>query len=119
MRTAPRNLVATRRGDEWLLSSGASLDAPPTSLGHLLRRGAQRAPTRDFLIEREGSGLRRITWKDGLDAAEAIASFFVRNNPERNPVVALSGASIDHALLMLGCHLAGVPFVPVSTAYSL
>jgi feruloyl-CoA synthase len=33
--------------------------------------------------------------------------------------VALSGNSIDHALTMLGCFLAGIPFVPVSPAYSL
>ncbi len=33
--------------------------------------------------------------------------------------MALSGNSVNHALLMLGCYLAGVPFVPVSPAYSL
>jgi feruloyl-CoA synthase len=31
----------------------------------------------------------------------------------------LSGNSIDHALLMLGCFIAGVPVVPVSVPYSL
>ena len=33
--------------------------------------------------------------------------------------MALSGNSVNQALLMLGCYLAGVPFVPVSPAYSL
>jgi feruloyl-CoA synthase len=35
------------------------------------------------------------------------------------PVLILSGNSIEHALLSLGCLHVGVPFVPVSTAYSL
>lgn len=34
-------------------------------------------------------------------------------------MASLSGNSVDLALLMLGCHLAGVPFVPISPAYSL
>jgi feruloyl-CoA synthase len=116
---APRDVVARRRGDEWLLSSPIALAEPPATLGILLRRAADRAPTRDFLIEREGEGLRRVTWGQALEAAEAIASFLLRTGESRSPVLALSGASIDHALLMLGCFLAGVPFVPVSPAYSL
>ena len=35
------------------------------------------------------------------------------------PVMILSGNSIDHALLMLGCYTAGVPAAPISVAYSL
>src|SRR5690606_18182157 len=35
------------------------------------------------------------------------------------PVVILSGNSIDHALLAFGALYAGVPFCPVSPAYSL
>src|SRR5438874_11368849 len=93
---APREIVANR-GVEVILSSPLALKEPPATLGHLLRRGAAHAPARDFLIERDGEGLRRVTWKDALDAAEGIASFVVRTC--RAPVLALSGASIDHALL--------------------
>jgi feruloyl-CoA synthase len=31
----------------------------------------------------------------------------------------LSGNSIEHALVMLGCYTAGVPAAPISPAYSL
>src|SRR5689334_23888937 len=116
---APREIVVERRGGEWLLRSPVPLAEPPATLGHLLRRGAARAPTRDLFVEREGEGLRRVTWREAVAAAEGAASWLVRENPERRPVLALSGASADHALLMLGCFLAGVPFVPVSPAYSL
>ena len=33
--------------------------------------------------------------------------------------MALSGNAVDHALLMLACHTAGIPFAPISVAYSL
>ncbi len=35
------------------------------------------------------------------------------------PILALSGNSLGHALLMLGAHRAGIPFAPLSPAYSL
>src|SRR4051812_5839178 len=82
----------------------------------MLRRSAARTPSRDFLIEREGESIRRVTWGEALSAAEGVAGWLADT---RKPVLALSGCSIDHALLMLGCFLAGVPFVPVSPAYSL
>lgn len=34
-------------------------------------------------------------------------------------VLILSGNSIEHALVMLGCYTAGVPAAPISPAYSL
>jgi feruloyl-CoA synthase len=116
---APREVVARRHGTGWLLESPMPLAEPPPTLCHLLRRSAARAPTRDFLMEREGDAIRRVTWRDGLAAAEGVASWLLRSNPDRRPVLALSGCSVDHALLMLGCTLAGVPFVPVSPSYSL
>ena len=88
-------------------------------LGDLLRRAASRAPDRDFLIERREEGLRRVTYREALRAAEGVGDWLVRELRGDRPVVALSGNSVDHALVMLGCFLAGVAFVPVSPAYSL
>ena len=61
-----------------------------------------------------------VTWGEADRRASAIAQALLdrRLGPER-PVVILSGNAIDHALLMLGGFLAGVPVVPVSPAYSL
>ncbi|MBW2690408.1 MAG: feruloyl-CoA synthase, partial [Deltaproteobacteria bacterium] len=42
-----------------------------------------------------------------------------RGQGPHRPVMILSGNSVDHALLMLGCFIAGVPVVPVSVPYSL
>lgn len=118
---APAEVVARRRGDDWLLESPLALAEPPATLGLLLRRHAAQRPDREFLLERDrdGDAIRRVTWSQALTAAEGVASWLVRTNEARRPVAALSGGSVDHALLMLGCFLAGVPFVPVSPAYSL
>ncbi len=120
LRLAPRAISVRREDDTWYLASTLPLGEPPARLGDLLRAHAERSPERDFLLERHGDGgLRRVTYAEALRAAEAIAGWLVRERPAGAPVIALSGNSVDHALLMFGCFFAGVPFVPVSPAYSL
>ncbi len=116
---ADRRVVAREANGAWYLSSPYPLQEPPARLGDLLRRAAREAPERDFLIEREGDALRRVTFAQALRAAEGIASWLLREGRDERPVIALSGNSVDHAWLMLGCFLAGVPIAPVSPAYSL
>jgi feruloyl-CoA synthase len=114
---APRAVHSKKQGDFYYLTSPLSLEDPPATLGQLLRDAARIAPTRDFLIERNGETLRRVTYAEALAHAEGVASWLLEKG--HRSVVALSGNSVDHALTMLGCFLAGVPFVPVSPAYSL
>ena len=53
-------------------------------------------------------------------AARHIASaLLARGLSAERPIVILSGNSIDHALLAFGALYAGIPFCPVSPAYSL
>ena len=42
-----------------------------------------------------------------------------RNLSAERPVAILSGNDLDHAMLALGCMYAGVPYAPISPAYSL
>ncbi|MCE9580752.1 MAG: AMP-binding protein, partial [Deltaproteobacteria bacterium] len=117
---APRAVVARRAGDAWYLASPQPLIESPDRLFDLVRRAAAGAPDRDFLVERRADGsLRRVTWAEALAFATGIAEWLIAAHPADARVMALSGNSIDHALLMLGCFAAGVPFVPVSPAYAL
>jgi feruloyl-CoA synthase len=116
---APRDVVAKQVDGAWYLSSPLPLGTPAARLGDLLRRAAEHAPDRVFLMERQGDELRRLTYREALRAAEGVADWLVSTRAPDATVVALSGNSIDHALLMLGCFFAGVPFAPVSPAYSL
>jgi feruloyl-CoA synthase len=119
LRLLPRAVTFRRAGAARYLESPVALAAPPATLGDLLRRAAARVPERIFLSERREGELRRVTYAEALRAAEAIAAWLRAEQTSEARVLALSGNSVDHALLMLGCFFAGLPFVPVSPAYSL
>jgi feruloyl-CoA synthase len=93
----------------------------PVRLTDSLHHWAETAPERIFMAERTaGGGWRKITYAELLRLSRHIASaFLARGLSAERPVVILSGNSIDHALLAFGAMLAGVPFCPVSPAYSL
>src|SRR5947207_10179453 len=72
------------------------------------------------MAERDAGGWRQITYAQLLTASRHIASALLgRGLSAERPVVILSGNSIDHALLAFGALYAGIPFCPVSPAYSL
>ncbi len=118
IRLATVRVEARRVGDRLYLSSGHELEAPARRLGDLLRSAAASAPDRTFLAERVGGELRRVSYAEALLAAEGVGERLSRDDV-RDLILILSGNSVDHALLMLGAHLAGVPVAPVSVAYSL
>jgi feruloyl-CoA synthase len=61
----------------------------------------------------------RVSYAQALQSARSIAQALLDRglNAER-PVAILSENSIEHALIALGCLVAGVPYCPVSPAYS-
>ena len=87
---------------------------------------AQTRPTLTFMARRiknaDGSSgdWRHISYAEALASARNIAQALLDRglNAER-PVVILSENDLEHALLALGCIYAGVPFCPVSPAYSI
>jgi len=63
---------------------------------------------------------RQITYGELLTASRHIASALLKRGlSAERPVVILSGNAIDHALVAFGALYAGIPFCPVSPAYSL
>lgn len=93
----------------------------PVRITDRLHHWATMTPDRVFMAEREGGrGWRKITYAELLTASRHIASGLIqRGLSAERPVVILSGNSIDHALLAFGALYAGIPFCPVSPAYSL
>src|SRR3954470_16712525 len=92
----------------------------PLRITDRLHHWAATEPNRVFMAARDGGGWRKITYAQLLTSARRIASGLLARDlsPER-PVVILSGNSIDHALVAFGALYAGIPFCPVSPAYSL
>src|SRR6476646_5649917 len=93
----------------------------PVRLTDRLHHWAKAAPERVFMAERDASGgWRKVTYAQLLNSTRSIASaLLARGLSAEKPVVILSGNSVDHALVAFGALYAGIPFCPVSPAYSL
>src|SRR6202158_9086 len=93
----------------------------PVRLTDRLHHWARMEPNRVFMAERDnGRGWRQITYAQLLEITRRMASaLLARGLSADRPIVILSGNSIDHALLAFGALYAGIPFCPVSPAYSL
>lgn len=111
-----------RRADGTIyLKPKMALGEYPIRLTERLHHWAGAAPSRIFMAERDpGGGWRQITYAELLTASRHIASsLLARGLSAEKPVLILSGNSIDHALVAFGALYAGIPFCPVSPAYSL
>ncbi|HET7124659.1 MAG TPA: AMP-binding protein, partial [Bradyrhizobium sp.] len=93
----------------------------PDRITDRLHHWAKAEPNRIFMAERDTGGLwRQISYAKLLVSSRHIASgLLARGLSADKPIVILSGNSIDHALLAFGALYAGIPFCPVSPAYSL
>jgi feruloyl-CoA synthase len=91
-----------------------------------LEHWARVSPDRVFIAQREklADGTRgawkKYTFGQAYAIARKIAQALIdRKLSAERPVAILSENDLEHALLTLGCLLAGVPFCSVSSAYSL
>jgi feruloyl-CoA synthase len=86
---------------------------------------AEHAPDRVFLGQRNlgqhgAGGWRTCTYAETRSIARKIAHALLKKPLSADrPIAILSGNDIEHALLGLGAMYAGVPYAPISTAYSL
>lgn len=115
-------VTVERRDDGTIyLRPKAQLLDYPTRITDRLHHWAKTEPSRVFMAERDaGHGWRQITYAQLLTSTRRIASaLLARGLSAEKPIVILSGNSVDHALIAFGALYAGIPFCPVSPAYSL
>jgi feruloyl-CoA synthase len=118
---APPRVVAEERADgAVLLRSADPLGEYAPSMAHLFRAGAEAHPDRILATQPGPDGRRALRWGEARERADAIAQALLDRGlgPER-PLMVLSGNSLEHLLLTLAAYAAGVPVLPISTAYSL
>jgi feruloyl-CoA synthase len=111
-----------RRDDGTIyLRPKARLSDYPARLTDRLHHWVAEAPERVFMAERDATGgWRKVTYAQLLTSTRRIASaLLARGLSAEKPIVILSGNSVDHTLLSFGALYAGIPFCPVSPAYSL
>jgi feruloyl-CoA synthase len=93
----------------------------PEKLTERLDHWAAVAPDRTFLAKRGPDGeWRRLTYSAAREQARRVAQSLInRGLSAERPIAILSGNDLEHALLGLGALYAGVPYAPISPAYSL
>ena len=118
---APTVHVEHRADGAIVLSSVTPLADYPQRITDRLLHWAREAPDRTFMAERDADGgWRRVTYAQMLETSRRIGTaLLMRNLSAERPLVILSGNSIDHALMAFGALYAGIPYCPVSPAYSL
>ena len=121
VRLGPTDVRAERRPDGVVvLRSPHALGPYPAKLTERLEHWAARSPDRVLFAQRSNGSWRRLTYGEARDKAKRIAAaLLARGLSAERPLVVLSGNDIEHALLHLGAMYAGIPYAPVSPAYSL
>ncbi|NQW94889.1 MAG: feruloyl-CoA synthase [Polaromonas sp.] len=108
------------------LSAEQALAAYPERMTDRLQHWAHTAPERSLMAKRvkladdKTGDWQHVSYAQAWVSAGRIAQALInRGLTADKPVAMLSENDLDHALLALGCMLAGVPYVPVSPPYSL
>ena len=128
--TAPLRAVRLGRPDAVLerrpdgvihIRAAQSLGRYHENLSQPLEYWAKTEPDRVFLAQRDAQGQwRKLSYAQVLSDAKRIgAALFRRGLSAEKPIVVISGNDIEHALLALGAMYVGIPYAPVSAAYSL
>jgi len=90
-------------------------------LSESLEHWAKAAPERIFLAQRDSQDRwRTLSYSQVLSQMKRIAAALLRRGLSADrPIVIISGNDIEHALLALAAMLVGIPYAPISPAYSL
>ena len=117
--TAATDIV--KEGNTWYLRSQEPLRDYPSRLTDRLVSGAAAHPDRVLIARRGADGAWiEITYSQMLERARAIGQALLDLGLSASrPLAILSGNDLEHLQLSFGAMLAGVPFAPLSPAYSL
>jgi feruloyl-CoA synthase len=122
VKLGPAEVRLERRPDGALLiASPHQLPDYPSKITERLEHWAARAPERILFAQRNPAGAwRTISYAQARERARRIAqALLARRLSAERPVMVLSGNDLEHALIELGALYAGIPYAPVSPAYSL
>ena len=103
-----------------LVTSTEPLGAYPARLTDRLLHWASVSPEHTLAAKRvHGGDWRRISYAEAVESAKRIAQWLLDLGlSAQHPLAILSDNDLEHLLLGLGAMFAGVPFAPISPAYS-
>jgi feruloyl-CoA synthase len=122
VRFGPTDVVVESKpdGNVYIRSACALGDYPP-NITNKLDHWAEAAPDRVLFAERDAKGAwQQLRYAQALEQTRALGQALLDAKLSYDrPLVVLSGNDMQHALLAVAALYAGVPYAPVSPAYSL
>lgn len=117
------NVLVTKEKDgSFIVASDLELEDYPKRLYEKLIEWGTKTPDQVFLAKRPAPGQPwiKVTYGQALEQTQKIANALMQLNLSKDrPIAILSENDIEHALISLASSLAGIPYAPVSVAYSL
>jgi feruloyl-CoA synthase len=113
--------AAEQRADgSTIIRSVEELGPYPRAIVDALEAWAHKTPDAMLIADREGEGWRKLSFADVLARIPPLAQALLDAglSPER-PLMILSGNEIEHFLLGMAAIWVGIPYSPISPAYSL
>ncbi|WP_254870017.1 feruloyl-CoA synthase [Thalassospira sp. HF15] len=103
------------------IRSAETPDDYPRAITDKLDEWAEKTPDRLFLADRDKTGgWQKRSYLETRNEVRNLAQYLIGQDlSEDRPVLILSGNSLEHGLLALASMYAGIPYAPVSPAYSL
>lgn len=108
------------------MQADQDLQPYPARLSDRMAHWAQRKPEQIFMARRRKTADGSLgdwqylsygqAWQKARNIAQGLIDLGLS---AQRPVAILSENSLEHALLALGCMMAGIPYAPISPAYSL
>jgi len=122
IRLAPTDVQIDHKSDGTIYVRSRQELAPyPARMTDRLDHWAAQTPDRTFIAQRTKEGpWRRLTYAEAAARGRCIGQALAqRPLSAKRPIAILSGNDLEHALLGFGAMYAGIPYSPISTAYSL
>jgi feruloyl-CoA synthase len=122
VRLGKPNAVLEQRPDGAIhIRAAQSLGRYYDNLSQPLEHWVKTAPDRVFLAQRDAQGQwRKLSYAQVLSDVKRIGAALLRRGlSAEKPIVVISGNDIEHALLALAAMYVGIPYAPISPAYSL
>lgn len=115
-------VICEQRSDGSLLLITRMGFQPTNALIHdYLKHWASERPNAVFLAERSdsGDGWRTVTYAETYATVSRLSAVLSHRElgPDR-PILIISGNDIDHQVMALAAMAAGIPYTPLSVAYS-
>lgn len=114
------NKRIAQNGDIYLKSNQV-LEAHPTKITERLKYWAENTPNTVFIGQRDNSGAWvELTYAAVWKKVQQLGQYILNSEASvEKPIVILSGNSLEHGLIALAAMHVGVPYAPISPAYSL